>query len=74
MQKHIKELHSEPRSFECTICNKKLSRTDGLIKHITSIHGEKIKNFECDICKRRFSEKNYLGKHVQSVHKRQGYV
>lgn len=60
---HTKQLHSNIKSFVCSICGKSVSSKNCLMTHLKMHTG--VKDFSCDVCNKSFASKDYL-----MVHKR----
>ena len=61
LDKHIL-MHSDDRSFVCTVCKKSFKRKYNLSSHVINFHSDK-KPFKCKICSKSFKTKGSLKKH-----------
>merc|ERR1712018_101275 len=52
----------------CSLCGKKFSQKQSLIRHNKSLH-LKIKDVKCVLCPKTFSSKDILKYHIKSIHK-----
>ncbi len=67
VQKDSTRKNTVDKTWECTVCNKILSREDSLVRHIRSVH-HKAKPFSCTLCDKSFALKQYLSIHIDAVH------
>ena len=57
--------HSQVKPFECTVCGKRYTRLDHLVRH-SGIHSGQ-KPYKCPVCDKAFSQSGHLNRHM-SVH------
>ena len=62
-----KEIHQDPNSWHCELCNKPFDCEAHLKTHISGVH-EGIKNFKCEFCGKKFSRNVALIKHINKNH------
>lgn len=69
MARHLREVHSEAKSFSCSVCPKSYGRQDALNIHMKNTHSkEKPDVLSCQICNKNFTQKDNLNRHVKDVH------
>ena len=68
LNKHKKQVHSDPRPFQCSIdgCDKSFKFKNTLTAHAKQVHGPK--QHRCLICLKSFSRNQHLKTHIASVH------
>ena len=62
--KHIRNVHTEDRIYQCQICQKTFKSVSVLNNHIQS-HNKK---FDCSKCSKIFSTQSYLNMHIKHYH------
>ena len=67
LNRHIKSVDEEKKSFKCNICAAGFATKSKLNGHTRSVHEGK-KPFQCNICDARFSKKTDMSRHIESVH------
>ncbi len=70
MQRHVNEIHSKAREFECQMCDKDFCRSYQLDNHVATVH-YKLKTFKCDKiddCTYKCVTKSGLIRHIEEVH------
>merc|ERR1711963_628595 len=63
---HIRELHKQPETTTCDVCNKEF-KTNKLKKHIQEVHT--FEECSCDECGKVFKKRKYLNDHKRVNHK-----
>ena len=63
---HLKIVHEITQIFKCNICNKSLSTSSHLRRHVITTH-EKLK-YKCDICQKGYVEKRSVDIHIKRDH------
>ena len=58
----------KPPSFQCHICDKKVSRKDNLSAHMANVHSDK-KNYYCNICKEHYKNLTSFNEHKKTTEK-----
>ncbi|KOB75790.1 Uncharacterized protein OBRU01_05948 [Operophtera brumata] len=78
LRKHML-MHSGEKKYQCGLCQKAYGRNCPQcpetflhyyqrLKHISSIHGMKLKEFKCDLCAKVFIASGKLYAHVRATH------
>jgi RNase P subunit RPR2 len=60
-----KNKRTNPKPFQCPVCNKALSRSDALQHHIESVHKKRTR-FTCPHCPKAFYYRIHLQNHIIS--------
>ena len=69
LKEHIEGAHEgKKKSFKCHICDKSVTTSTVLKRHIAAVH-EKKRPFECHLCHERFGQKAHLITHLKGKHK-----
>ena len=64
----LKENLHKKRIYECNYCEKKYIESNGLKRHLQSIHKAEGKQFACEICSESFYVQIHLTTHTQRKH------
>ncbi|CAH2251338.1 jg5991 [Pararge aegeria aegeria] len=65
---HHASVHKKVKRHRCPYCPDMFRNYFQRNKHISNIHGMKLKEFKCSVCPRVFTTSGKLGFHVQTVH------
>lgn len=65
---HFAVVHKKAKRHRCPHCNDTFSNYFQRNKHVSSIHGVKLKEFKCTMCPKTFTLTGKLNVHIQSVH------
>nr|XP_034837898.1 PR domain zinc finger protein 5-like [Maniola hyperantus] len=65
---HNASVHKKVKRHRCPYCPEMFRNYFQRNKHISIIHGMKLKEFKCSVCPRVFTTSGKLGYHVQTVH------
>jgi KRAB domain-containing zinc finger protein len=68
LKKHIREVHTDDRKFQCQRCQKGFKSKQKLKIHIL-IHNKAVK---CLICSKMFPNKSAIKRHVKQIHENPG--
>ena len=60
---HIRK-HSEQKSIECKLCDKKFKWVSSMRSHMKAAHSESTKKYICEICTHSFKDSGNLKKHL----------
>jgi uncharacterized C2H2 Zn-finger protein len=69
LYRHMRSIHSEPKSYDCPQCDLSFSRKDTLNRHINNVHLQ-IRNYACRICGEKFKQSGALRRHIQTIHEK----
>lgn len=63
------QLHIDPHSFHCELCNKDYSTSRVLKEHLKEVHAPmEARPFKCDTCLKQFVSRSHLNAHIQVSH------
>lgn len=65
---HFAVVHKKAKRHRCPHCNETFSNYFQRNKHVSSIHGVKLKEFKCTMCPKTFTLTGKLNVHIKSVH------
>ncbi|XP_028029831.1 gastrula zinc finger protein XlCGF26.1-like isoform X5 [Bombyx mandarina] len=65
---HYAIVHLKAKRHRCPHCCELFSNYFQRNKHISSVHGLKLKEFKCSVCPKVFTVSGKLGVHMKSVH------
>lgn len=71
LQRHTNAVHTQTRTYDCTICSKRFHRKDNLAEHRAYKHG-RGNRYCCYLCKTLFYGKHTLQMHFSVQHMGQG--
>lgn len=68
--KYHRERHINGKSFQCSVCNKRYSFKEYLVKHMKIHAGVDRKKFQCEFCDKRLTNAQSLQQH-RRIHTRE---
>ena len=64
---HLRMIHEELNSFDCSHCGMKSTTRQSMNKHIAAVHEEK-KQFTCSFCNGNYASQAMLYTHILKIH------
>jgi len=55
--------NAEQKTFECTLCNKRFTRSNHLVQHSRIHSGDRL--YKCHVCNKAFSHSGHLNRHMR---------